>query len=240
MIPLYTLGQAPKANPIRPLDYRLHWNNRFLRLPSECVFLVYICHNLVPNLWHEFVCNWGNVDRLERRIRIPDLKDFWLKVDKTMHDYGQKALLDLRRLSWGISQVAERNSIFTLSVVAGFKKFRWNTNTIPYGYFLTPKGRKNVDALVEICVHSDITPSTRRSSIPGSKSWQRNRTKLFYEEMVRDPMEKFRELFDTSALPFDERRQAGFIGNLDTPSGSVSEMRPDTWKDGRNREELSR
>lgn len=65
-------------------------------------------------------------------------------------------------------------------------------------------------------------------------------SEVFYEDLVRDPVESFRKLLKASGLPFDARLQAHCANVLKTPYNAFSEIRLDKWKDGHNCEKIER
>jgi hypothetical protein len=69
---------------------------------------------------------------------------------------------------------------------------------------------------------------------------KRQWTELFYEDIVRDPVGSFRDIFDSCDLDFDERLKCHTQDVLQKPYNAFSEIRVDKWKDGRNREKIAR
>jgi len=74
-----------------------------------------------------------------------------------------------------------------------------------------------------------------RKLIP-EKQW----TEIFYEDLVRDPVGSFQNIFQRCDLGFDVqlRRHAEEVLNI--PYNAFSEIRVDKWKDGRNHERIER
>ena len=65
-------------------------------------------------------------------------------------------------------------------------------------------------------------------------------TDVFYEDLVRDPVDSFRETFRHCDLDFDAQLQRHTQTVLHTPYNAFSEIRVDKWKDGHNREKIAR
>ena len=65
-------------------------------------------------------------------------------------------------------------------------------------------------------------------------------SEVFYEDIVRHPVESFRKLFEASGLPFDAQLQKHCENVLDIPYNAFSEIRLDKWKDSRNSEKIER
>jgi hypothetical protein len=74
-----------------------------------------------------------------------------------------------------------------------------------------------------------------RDLVP-KKQW----TEVFYEDLVRDPVGGFQDLFEHCDLGFDTqlRRHAEEVLNI--PYNAFSEIRVDKWKSGRNYEKINR
>jgi len=107
-------------------------------------------------------------------------------------------------------------------------------------FFLADGWRDYINAPVEeVCAfqYNAINQAIldARRTIPATQ-W----SEVFYEDLVREPVESFRKLFEASGLPFDEQLQAHCMNVLDTPYNAFSEIRLDKWKDGRNREKIER
>ncbi len=107
-------------------------------------------------------------------------------------------------------------------------------------FFLADGWRDYINAPVEeVCafqynaINQAILDAKR--AIPAAQ-W----SEVFYEDLVRNPVESFRKLFAASGLPFDAHMQAHCANVLDTPYNAFSEIRLDKWKDGRNREKVER
>jgi len=63
---------------------------------------------------------------------------------------------------------------------------------------------------------------------------------VFYEDIVRDPVVRFRELFTLCGLSFDARLEQHCQEVLSIPYNAFSEIRLDKWRDGRNQERIKR
>jgi hypothetical protein len=63
---------------------------------------------------------------------------------------------------------------------------------------------------------------------------------VYYEDILRAPVEAFRKLFQACSLGFDARLEAHCAQVLDIPYNAFSEIRLDKWKDGRNRDQVAR
>jgi hypothetical protein len=63
---------------------------------------------------------------------------------------------------------------------------------------------------------------------------------VFYEDFLRDPVVTFRHIFESCGLRFDSTLEAHCANVLDTPYNAFSEIKLDKWKDGRNREKVTR
>lgn len=107
-------------------------------------------------------------------------------------------------------------------------------------FFLAEGWRDYINASVEdVCafqynaINQAILDAKR--TIPATQ-W----SEVFYEDLVRNPVESFRTLFEANGLPFDAHMQAHCANVLDTPYNAFSEIRLDKWKDGRNREKIER
>lgn len=63
---------------------------------------------------------------------------------------------------------------------------------------------------------------------------------VFYEDLVRDPVQGFRGIFESCDLQFDPVLEEHCRNVLDTPYDAFGEIRLDKWRDGRNRELVER
>jgi len=120
------------------------------------------------------------------------------------------------------------------------KRSQWKTDVIPSGVFSRRRlARLHQCTVEEVCafqynaINQAILDAKR--AIPAAQ-W----SEVFYEDLVRNPVESFRKLFAASGLPFDASMQAHCANVLDTPYNAFSEIRLDKWKDGRNREKIER
>lgn len=62
---------------------------------------------------------------------------------------------------------------------------------------------------------------------------------VFYEDIVRDPVARFRGMFTECGLDFDAGLERHCRDVLNIPYNSFSEIRVDKWKDGRNKERIA-
>jgi len=69
---------------------------------------------------------------------------------------------------------------------------------------------------------------------------QQQWTEVFYEDLVRAPVDSFREVFRHCDLGFDAQLQHHTQDVLHTPYNAFSEIRVDKWKESRNREKIAR
>jgi len=72
-----------------------------------------------------------------------------------------------------------------------------------------------------------------RGLVPADK-W----CEVFYEDIVKDPVGKFRDMFAACGLSFDAGLENHCSEVLGIPYNAFSEIRVDKWKDGRNREKI--
>lgn len=61
-----------------------------------------------------------------------------------------------------------------------------------------------------------------------------------YEDLVRDPVAGFRDIFEACELNFDSQLEAHCRDVLNRPYNAFSEIRLDKWKQGRNKERVER
>ena len=69
---------------------------------------------------------------------------------------------------------------------------------------------------------------------------QQQWTEVFYEDLVRNPVDSFRETFRHCDLGFDTQLQHHTQDVLHTPYNAFSEIRVDKWKQSHNREKIAR
>lgn len=74
-----------------------------------------------------------------------------------------------------------------------------------------------------------------RDLVP-EKQW----TEIFYEDLVRDPVGRFRDIFHYCDLGFDARLRRHTQDVLKIPYNAFSEIRVDKWKGSRNHEKIAR
>jgi len=74
-----------------------------------------------------------------------------------------------------------------------------------------------------------------RDLVP-EKQW----TEVFYEDLVRDPVGRFRDIFHYCDLGFDAQLRRHTQDVLKIPYNAFSEIRVDKWKGSRNREKIAR
>lgn len=63
---------------------------------------------------------------------------------------------------------------------------------------------------------------------------------IFYEDIVRDPVDSFRGMFEACGLTFGPVLEDHCRNVLARPYNAFSEIRLDKWKEGRNRERIER
>ncbi len=296
-------------------------------------------------------------------IRIPDLRDFWLKVEKTIRHHGQQAQRALRGLWWDVVRLEAVRPIFvigcsragttmlykTLSASSELGSLNrethdfwatlhplteknWDTHGLSAQdatlkdrdavarYFYTWSGSQrwidknnqnglcvpylqslfpdaifvyikrspgdNINSLIEgwgkdgkFSTWSDDLPA--RVEIDGgrytkwcfflSDGWRHylkspveevaafqyramneaimaarasiapdKWVEIFYEDLVRDPVTGFRNVFQCCDLQFDSRIEELCRKLLETPYDAFGEIRLDKWRDGRNHERVER
>ncbi|GMQ86828.1 MAG: hypothetical protein BMS9Abin08_0026 [Gammaproteobacteria bacterium] len=74
-----------------------------------------------------------------------------------------------------------------------------------------------------------------RDLVP-EKQW----TEVFYEDLVRDPVGRFRDIFHYCDLGFDAQLRRHTQDVLKIPYNAFSEIRVDKWKGSRNHEKIAR
>lgn len=74
-----------------------------------------------------------------------------------------------------------------------------------------------------------------KSAVPATH-W----VEVFYEDLVRDPVGGFKQVFEACALRFDGRLEAHCRNVLETPYDAFGEIKLDKWKEGRNRTRVER
>lgn len=107
-------------------------------------------------------------------------------------------------------------------------------------FFIAPGWRDYLNAPVEdVCAYQYNAMNNAimdaREFIP-AQQW----SEVFYEELVRDPVAGFRDVFIQSGLAFDSHLEAYCRDVLSTPFNAFSEIRLDKWKDGRNAKRIAR
>lgn len=107
-------------------------------------------------------------------------------------------------------------------------------------FFLADGWRNYIEAAIEdVCAfqYESINRAIleAREGIPDGQ-W----TEVFYEDLVRDPVSGFHDLFRQCGLAFDDRLRKHTRHVLSTPYNAFSEIRVDKWKGGRNCEKISR
>ena len=63
---------------------------------------------------------------------------------------------------------------------------------------------------------------------------------VFYEDFLRAPDDAIARVYTGCGLSFDEATRARCRAAFDVPYNAFSEIRPDKWKDGRNRDKIER
>ena len=101
-------------------------------------------------------------------------------------------------------------------------------------FFLAEGWREYVNASIEeVCAFQYVAINKAilyaRSLIP-EKQW----TEVFYEELVKDPVDGFKNLFRRCDLTFDSRLRQHTTEVLNKPYNAFSEIRLDKWKGSRN------
>jgi hypothetical protein len=74
-----------------------------------------------------------------------------------------------------------------------------------------------------------------RKAIPAAQ-W----SEIFYEDLVRDPVDAFRSAFLSSELAFTPQLKRYCAQVLETPFNAFSEIRLDKWKSQRNSARIKR
>lgn len=107
-------------------------------------------------------------------------------------------------------------------------------------FFLPPGWRDYLNApLEDVCalqyrsMNEALVAS--RALVPVSQ-W----TEIFYEDLLRDPVEGFRRAFAAAGVGFGEKLQRHCADVLATPYNAFSEIRLDKWREGRNRKRIER
>jgi len=107
-------------------------------------------------------------------------------------------------------------------------------------FFLADGWREYTTASIEeVCVfqYNSINQAIlgARELVP-KQQW----TEVFYEDLVRDSVDSFREIFRYCDLGFDAQLQHHTQDILHTPYNAFSEIRVDKWKESHNREKIAR
>jgi hypothetical protein len=107
-------------------------------------------------------------------------------------------------------------------------------------FFLADGWRDYVDAMIEdVCAFQYAAINRAildaRVAIP-PRQW----TELFYEDLVRDPVEGFREAFVSAGLTFAPQMERYCSHVLETPFNAFSQIALDKWKSQRNRARIER
>ncbi|MGD8631165.1 MAG: sulfotransferase [Gammaproteobacteria bacterium] len=107
-------------------------------------------------------------------------------------------------------------------------------------FFIADGWRDLVNASIEeVCAFQYNAINTAilnaRSLVPEAQ-W----TEVFYEELVRDPVAGFREIYRQCGLAFDAQIRRHTEEVLSMPYNAFSEIRVDKWKESRNREKITR
>ncbi|MBI3772190.1 MAG: sulfotransferase [Gammaproteobacteria bacterium] len=61
---------------------------------------------------------------------------------------------------------------------------------------------------------------------------------IFYEDLVRDPVAGFRNIFESCGLSFDAEIETHCRNVLDTPYDAFGEIKLDKWREGRNSDRI--
>ena len=107
-------------------------------------------------------------------------------------------------------------------------------------FFLAEGWREYIDARIEdVCAfqYKAINQALldARAALP-PEQW----TEIFYEDLVRDPVSGFREVFRSIGLTFTSQLEAFCEHVLETPFNAFSEIRLDKWKSQSNRDRIER
>jgi hypothetical protein len=107
-------------------------------------------------------------------------------------------------------------------------------------FFLSPGWRDFVEAAIEDVAAFQYDSINRaildaREAAP-SGQW----VELFYEDLLRDPVGTFRQVFKGCGLAFDGRQEEHCRKVLETPFNAFSAIRLDKWRDGANRKRIER
>jgi hypothetical protein len=107
-------------------------------------------------------------------------------------------------------------------------------------FFLAEGWRQYLDAAIEEVAAFQYGAMneailTAKHAVPDGQ-W----VEIFYEDILRDPVAAFRQVFEHCGLQFDSRLQAHCRNVLDTPYNAFSAIRLDKWKDGPNRDRIER
>jgi hypothetical protein len=107
-------------------------------------------------------------------------------------------------------------------------------------FFLAEGWRDYVDARIEEVCAFQYTAINRaiidaRSAVPAPQ-W----TEIFYEDLVRDPVEGFRRAFASAGLGFTAGMEQYCAHVLETPFNAFSQIAVDKWKSQRNRARIER
>lgn len=107
-------------------------------------------------------------------------------------------------------------------------------------FFLAEGWRDYVSAPIEaVCAFQyramNESILAARSAVPAGQ-W----TEIGYEDLVRDPVAGFREVFARCGLAFTPALERHCASVLERPYNAFSAIRLDKWKDGRNRDRIER
>jgi hypothetical protein len=107
-------------------------------------------------------------------------------------------------------------------------------------FFLADGWRDFISAGIEEVCAFQYTAMNRaildaRDLVP-KQQW----TEVFYEDLVRNPVGSFQDVFHHCSLVFDASLKRHTEEVLNIPYNAFSEIRLDKWKDGRNHERIER
>jgi hypothetical protein len=107
-------------------------------------------------------------------------------------------------------------------------------------FFLAEGWRRYLDAPIEeVCAFQYAAMNRAileaRDRIPAGQ-W----TEIFYEDLVRDPVEGFRSAFVSAGLGFGPSMRRYCAGVLETPFNAFSQIAVEKWKSQRNRARIER
>nr|QNO45276.1 hypothetical protein GHMBFEBI_00010 [Methanosarcinales archaeon ANME-2c ERB4] len=105
-------------------------------------------------------------------------------------------------------------------------------------FFLSDGWRKYLQSSIEeVCAFQYMAMNEAileaRKTVPTSQ-W----TEICYEDLLQNPVEGFRQAFESAGLAFTKKLEDHCSKVLSNPYNAFSEIRLDKWRDGRNRERI--